>query len=72
MLHRLVFFTDAVFAIVLTLLVLELRPPEVRDAKGPTHTFMQMGPHFLVFFMSFGLIPFASAWLGAGLGDPFI
>ena len=107
MLHRLVFFTDAVFAIVLTLLVLELRPPEVRDAEGPTHAFMAMGPHFLAFSMSFGLIaifwaahmnstrrlihfdwpsawvnllflfpicliPFASAWFGAGPGDPFI
>ncbi|WP_293902820.1 TMEM175 family protein [Phenylobacterium sp.] len=56
LLHRLLFFTDAVFAIVLTLLVLELRPPPVRDVEGPAHAIAEMGPHFLAFFMSFALI----------------
>ncbi len=56
LLHRLLFFTDAVFAIVLTLLVLELRPPMVRDAAGQAAAFSEMGSHFLAFFMSFALI----------------
>lgn len=56
LLHRLVFFTDAVFAIVLTLLVLELRPPESHSGAGGAEAFAEMGPHFLAFFMSFGLI----------------
>lgn len=56
LLHRLVFFTDAVFAIVLTLLVLELRPPESHGGSGGAEAFGEMGPHFLAFFMSFALI----------------
>ncbi len=56
LLHRLVFFTDAVFAIVLTLLVLELRPPEAHGGSGGSEAFAEMGPHFLAFFMSFALI----------------
>lgn len=56
LLHRLVFFTDAVFAIVLTLLVLELRPPESHGGSGGAEAFAEMGPHFLAFFMSFALI----------------
>ncbi|MDB5426019.1 MAG: hypothetical protein JWQ29_3435 [Phenylobacterium sp.] len=56
LLHRMVFFSDAVFAIVLTLLVLELRPPEVRDTARQAQAFAELGPHFLAFSMSFGLI----------------
>lgn len=56
LLHRMVFFTDAVFAIVLTLLVLELRPPESHGGAGAAEAFGEMGPHFLAFFMSFALI----------------
>lgn len=56
LLHRLVFFTDAVFAIVLTLLVLELRPPPLHDGTGAAEAFAGMGQHFLAFFMSFALI----------------
>lgn len=107
LMHRMVFFTDAVFAIVLTLLVLELRPPPLHNGVGAAHAFVSMGQHFLAFFMSFALIgvfwaahlnttrrmihfdwptvwanllflfpvcliPFASAWFGEGLGDPFV
>lgn len=56
LLHRMLFFTDAVFAIVLTLLVLELRPPELSGSHGAAQAFAEMGPHFLAFFMSFALI----------------
>lgn len=54
LLERLLFFSDAVFAIVLTLLVLELRPPE---GEGPlTEALAGMAGHFIAFFMSFGLV----------------
>ena len=54
LLDRMLFFSDAVFAIVLTLLVLELRPPEagVPLAAG----LAAMSGHFVAFFMSFGLV----------------
>jgi uncharacterized membrane protein len=56
LLHRMVFFTDAVFAIVLTLLVLELRPPPLHDGTSAAEAFAGMSHHFLAFFMSFALI----------------
>ena len=55
-LHRLVFFSDAVFAIVLTLLVLELRPPEGVSDAGLMAALGHMTPHFIAFASSFGLI----------------
>lgn len=54
--HRLVFFSDAVFAIVLTLLVLELRPPELPSASGLTLAMRAMIPHFIAFIASFGVV----------------
>lgn len=56
LLHRMLFFTDAVFAIVLTLLALELRPPVVHDPAETAHAFGEMGSRFLAFLMSFALI----------------
>jgi uncharacterized membrane protein len=56
MAHRLVFFSDAVFAIVLTLLVLELRPPELHSANGLVHALREMIPHFIAFGASFGVV----------------
>lgn len=105
LLHRMLFFTDAVFAIVLTLLVLELRPPEGMVAGGLAHALEGMIGRLFAFAMSFALvavfwlahmsttsllrrfdwlttvanllflfpiclIPFVSAWLGGGFGDP--
>lgn len=55
-LHRLVFFSDAVFAIVLTLLALELRPPEGVENGGLMAALGHMTPHFVAFASSFGLI----------------
>ncbi|WP_296598172.1 TMEM175 family protein [Phenylobacterium sp.] len=55
MTHRLLFFSDAVFAIVLTLLVLELKPPETwREANG--ETLAHLAPHIAAFAFSFLII----------------
>jgi uncharacterized membrane protein len=55
MLHRMLFFTDAVFAIVLTILVLELKPPEsVREANA--ETLRHAAPHIGAFIFSFVII----------------
>ncbi|HET6971427.1 MAG TPA: TMEM175 family protein [Phenylobacterium sp.] len=105
LLHRMLFFTDAVFAIVLTLLVLELRPPEAVGVAAQMRALGEMTPKLLAFALSFAivaifwvahmsttrllshfdwptaavnlvflfpicLVPFASAWLGEGLGTP--
>jgi uncharacterized membrane protein len=54
MLDRMLFFTDAVFAIVMTLLVLELRPPELEQA-GIWAALAGLTPKFIAFGMSFAL-----------------
>lgn len=56
LLHRLLFFTDAVFAIVLTLLVLELRLPEASSGAELVRGLTEMVNHFIAFVMSFGLV----------------
>lgn len=56
LLHRLLFFTDAVFAIVLTLLVLELRPPEAESGAALVHGLAEMINHFISFAISFALV----------------
>ena len=61
LLDRMLFFTDAVFAIVLTLLVLDLRPPEGLAAGEAVKTLSAMAGHFVAFFMSFALV--AVFWL---------
>jgi len=55
---RMLFFSDAVFAIVLTLLALELRPPEVeaRDDAALLAGLHEAAPHFIAFVASFALI----------------
>ena len=55
-LHRLLFFSDAVLAIILTILVLDLRMPELSNADSFPEMLSklgQMGPHFISFFLSF-------------------
>ncbi len=55
LLHRMLFFTDAVFAIAMTLLVLELKPPE--EPSGLTVDSMRsLIGHIGIFAMSFALI----------------
>ena len=51
--HRLIFFTDAVFAIVMTLLVLELRPPT--SGLGQAATLAELSGHLRAFATSFAL-----------------
>ncbi len=53
LLHRMLFFSDAVFAIVLTLLALELKPPHASD---PAHAVAEMANHLIAFALSFGLV----------------
>lgn len=55
LLHRLLFFTDAVFAIVLTILVLELRAPETFHVAN-FETFREAAPHIAAFVFSFAII----------------
>jgi uncharacterized membrane protein len=58
-LDRLIFFSDAVFAIVMTLLVLEIRvpdvPPSVAAAEVPTKV-LALGPKFFSYVLSFVVI----------------
>ena len=58
MVDRMLFFSDAVFAIVLTLLALDLRPPEGHEA-APTSVsdiLFPIGNHLIVFIISFVLV----------------
>ena len=61
-LHRLVFFSDAVFAIVLTLLVLELRPPEGESRAQLMEGLSHLAPHLLAFAGTFAVVSFF--WAG--------
>jgi uncharacterized membrane protein len=57
--ERLVFFSDGVFAIAITLLVLEIRLPNVEDIKSDTalqEVLWSILPHFLAFVFSFLMI----------------
>jgi uncharacterized membrane protein len=58
MVDRMLFFSDAVFAIVLTLLVLELRPPEGHDLSDDAlwAGLAGMWRSYLAFFVSFALV----------------
>jgi uncharacterized membrane protein len=58
MLDRMLFFSDAVFAIVLTLLVLELRPPEGLNETTITvaRVLAAMAGNLFSFFISFALV----------------
>ncbi len=53
-LHRLILFSDAVFAIAITLLAIEIHPPE--HWHGAADLFRQMQHKLLAYIVSFGVI----------------
>ena len=57
-LERMIFFSDAVFAIAITLLVIELKIPEldVVNNRALANAILQTFPHFISFLMSFMVI----------------
>jgi uncharacterized membrane protein len=56
LLNRVIFFTDAVFAIVLTLMILDLRPPTFAHLAGNDAAINSMVSHFFALAMSFVVI----------------
>ena len=63
MVDRLLFFSDAVFAIVLTLLILDLRPPALAGLSGNDvwAALLRVAPHFSAFALSFAIV---AMWWG--------
>ena len=61
MLHRMLFFTDAVFAIVMTLMVLDLHPPPFASPLDDAHAIGGMGSRLFALALSFAVI--AIFWL---------
>lgn len=55
MLHRALFFTDGVFAIVLTIMVLELHPPPFDNPLGKVAAMRGMAGHLFAFALSFAV-----------------
>ncbi len=57
-LERVIFFSDAVFAIAITLLVIEIKAPHAEDLLDSTllNSLLSMIPKFIGFFISFLLI----------------
>jgi uncharacterized membrane protein len=56
LLNRVIFFTDAVFAIVMTLMILDLRPPTFTTVVGNDEALQSMVSHFFALIMSFAVI----------------
>lgn len=65
--ERMVLFTDAVFAIVITLMAIEIRLPADHPTGGWTeaalgHALVELQPKLLAYFISFGVV--ALIWTG--------
>jgi uncharacterized membrane protein len=56
LLNRVIFFTDAVFAIVLTLMVLDLKPPPFDSPFGKGGRLQDFAGHFIALSLSFFVI----------------
>ncbi len=56
LLNRVIFFTDAVFAIVMTLMILDLRAPDFTRVGGHDDALQSMAGHFFALVMSFVVI----------------
>ena len=57
---RVLALSDGVFAIILTLLVLEIRVPELSGDQGLDDAFREIRPSFVAFLISFVVV--ANAW----------
>jgi uncharacterized membrane protein len=56
LLNRVIFFTDAVFAIVMTLMILDLKPPAFDSPLSNGAALRNMASHFFALLMSFAVI----------------
>jgi uncharacterized membrane protein len=56
LLNRVIFFTDAVFAIVMTLMILDLKPPPFGSPLGDAKAMQGMVIHFVALALSFFVI----------------
>ena len=63
-LERMILFSDAVFAIAITLLVIEIKIPEIEDPtdKALLNSLGHLVPKFIGFIISFIFIDFASCF----------
>jgi uncharacterized membrane protein len=60
--ERMLFFTDGVFAIIITILVLDLKVPELDSGVALSDSLVEMRPSFIAFVLSFLLV--GMYWVG--------